>query len=376
MNAIPNDARPVGAGRVVENTLDYVHPESYHAVKVAPTPSLVLPGVELLRASNVTPEAIDWVWLNYLACGKLHVLAGAPSTGKTAIVIAIAASITTGAPFPDGNGAPSAGDVVIWSGEDGIEDTIVPRLIAAGADLARVHLVNATIAGDGTRRPFDPSRDLPQLTGALARCNNLSLVVVDSLVSVTTRDSHKNAETRKDLMPVQELAATCHAPVLGIMHFSKGTQGRDPLERVNGSLAFGALPRLVFCTVKQADGTRLFIRTKSNIGPEGDGFVYTCDAVEIPGNITTMRAEWGEAVSGTPSELLNRAEVSQIPERKNQARDFLRDALASGPQPKEDIERSAQNAGITPRTLQRAANQLGVKYKRNEFGGGTTWSIE
>lgn len=373
---IDNEQRPAATRRSVENTLDYVEPQSYHRAAVEPMPALVVPGVELLRASDITPESIDWVWLDYLARGKLHVLAGAPSTGKTAIAVAMAASISARAAFPDGTMVPIAGDVVIWSGEDGIEDTLVPRLIAAGADLARVHLVNATVDGNGTRRPFDPSRDLPRLAEALAKCNNLSLVVIDSLVSVTTKDSHKNAETRKDLMPVQELAVTCRAPVLGIMHFSKGTQGRDPLERVNGSLAFGALPRLVFCTVKQADGKRIFVRAKSNIGPEGDGFLYTCEAIDIPGNITTMRAQWLEVVSGTPRELLDRAEAAQIPERRNQARDFLRNALGSGALSKEDVELSAKNAGITSRTLQRAAKQLGVQYKRNEFGGGTTWSIE
>lgn len=375
MSILSNEARLVGAGRVVENTLDRVRVGTYQGAAIAPISSSA-PGVELVCAGDINPEAIDWVWPNYLARGKLHVLAGAPSTGKTALATAMTASITTRTPFPDGTIVPTAGNVVIWSGEDGIADTLVPRLIAAGANRERVHIVNATIDGDGQRRPFDPSRDLPRLTDALARLNDVSLVVIDSLVSVTTRDSHKNAETRKDLMPVQELAVACRAPVLGIMHFSKGTQGRDPLERVNGSLAFGALPRLVFCTVKREDGKRIFIRAKSNIGPEGDGFLYSCDAFTIPGNITTMHAQWLEPVVGTPRELLDRAEALEVPERKNQARDFLYDKLSCGPLPKDEVEACAMNVGIAPRTLQRAAKQIGVKYARSEFGGGTTWSME
>jgi len=375
MSAISNDMRPTGTWRVIESALDRGRVEAYHDPAITLTSSSAL-GVELICASDINPEAIDWVWPNYLARGKLHVLAGAPSTGKTALAIAMTASITARTPFPDGTVMPTAGTVVIWSGEDGIADTLIPRLIAAGADRERVRIVNATIGGDGKRRPFDPSRDLPRLTDALARLNNVSLVVIDSLVSVTARDSHKNAETRKDLTPVQELAVECRAPVLGIMHFSKGTQGRDPLERVNGSLAFGALPRLVFCTAKQEDGKRLFIRAKSNIGPEGDGFAYSCDAVTIADDITTMRVEWLEPVTGTPRELLDRAEAVQAPERRNQARDFLQGKLSGGPLPKDEVEHYAQEAGITPRTLQRAAQQLGVKYTRSEFGGGTTWSME
>jgi RecA-family ATPase len=375
MSAFTNDARSVEASPVVENTHEFAQHES-HRNTVATSASPADPGVELLRASDITPEPIQWVWPNYLARGKLHVMAGAPSTGKTALATAMAANVSARTPFPDGNIVEIPGDVVIWSGEDGIEDTLVPRLIAAGADLKRIHLVNGIVDGDGRRRAFDPSRDLPRLADALARCDNVSLVVIDSLVSVTTRDSHKNAETRKDLAPVQELAISCHAPVLGIMHFSKGTQGRDPLERVNGSLAFGALPRLVFCTVKREDGKRIFIRAKSNIGPEGDGFLYSCDAFTLPGNITTMHTRWLEPVVGTPRELLDRAEALEVSERKNQARDFLHDKLSCGPLPKDEVEACATNVGIAPRTLQRAAKQIGVKYTRSEFGGGTTWSME
>jgi putative DNA primase/helicase len=95
-------------------------------------------GVSLIHAASIEPEAISWRWDGWIAEGKLHVLAGAPGTGKTTLAMALAATITTGGRWPDGTPAV-VGDVVIWSGEDDPKDTLVPRLIACGGDKARVH---------------------------------------------------------------------------------------------------------------------------------------------------------------------------------------------------------------------------------------------
>ncbi len=111
--------------------------------------------VNLVRADGVRPEPIKWLWRGWIARGKLHVLAGAPGTGKTSAAVALAATVTIGGRWPDGTIA-DPGDVFIWSGEDDIKDTLVPRLIAARADLKRVHFVSG-ITEDGKTRSFDPA---------------------------------------------------------------------------------------------------------------------------------------------------------------------------------------------------------------------------
>ncbi|MEW8615742.1 MAG: AAA family ATPase, partial [Candidatus Thiodiazotropha sp.] len=97
--------------------------------------------VRLIQGDTITPEPIQWLWDGWLAAGKMHILAGVPGTGKTTISLGLAATITTSGRWPDGSRAEK-GDVLIWSGEDDPQDTLIPRLHACGADLSRVHFVS------------------------------------------------------------------------------------------------------------------------------------------------------------------------------------------------------------------------------------------
>ena len=96
--------------------------------------------VILTCGTDLTPEPYRWLWQYWLAMGKLHILAGAPGQGKTTIALAMAATITIGGRWPDGSRC-APGNVLIWSGEDDPADTLVPRLMAAGADRARCYFI-------------------------------------------------------------------------------------------------------------------------------------------------------------------------------------------------------------------------------------------
>jgi len=276
------------------------------------------PRVELIGADKLKPEAIRWLWPGWLARGKLHVLAGAPGTGKTTLAMAMAAAVSAGSVLPSG-WKPRRGSVLIWSGEDDPADTLVPRLIAAGADRSRIKFVRDTIDEDDYRRPFDPSRDVDMLAVAAAGISDITLIVIDPLVSAIGGDSHKNAEVRRGLAPLVDLAARLDAALLGITHYSKGTGGREPLERVSGSLAFGALARVVMGTVRQKEGedstqNMVLARAKSNIGPDGGGYAYAFEQTELQGypGLIASRIVWGAELQGTPA--------SCWPSRKTSAR--------------------------------------------------------
>lgn len=108
--------------------------------------------------AGIVPEAIRWLWSGWLAKGKVHILGGAPGTGKTTIALSLAATVSTGGSWPDGKRAP-AGNVIVWSGEDDPADTLTPRLLASGADMTRIWFV-----GD-TNDHGKPSRNRQQKRG-------------------------------------------------------------------------------------------------------------------------------------------------------------------------------------------------------------------
>ena len=335
--------------------------------------------VELIRGSDITPEAVTWLWQGWLAAGKMHVLGGAPGTGKTTISMALAATVTTGGRWPDGSRSP-AGNVVIWSGEDDPADTLIPRLALSGADLARVYFIADVFEGS-ERRSFDPAKDMEPLRRKLEEVGDIRLLIVDPIVSAIAGDSHKNAEVRRGLQPLADLAASMRCALLGITHFSKGTGGRDPVERLTGSLAFGALARVVLVAAKhQEEGedgrtVRLFLRAKSNIGPDDGGFEYDLHQGEMktfPG-IFSSSVLWGNAVEGAARELLATAET--MPEDDGSegvvsVAEWLNDLLTEegGRIDRRDVMKAAHAMGHKERTVHRAREKLRLTVQQHGFG--------
>ena len=330
--------------------------------------------VNLINASSINPEPIRWIWKDWLAAGKFHLLAGPAGTGKTTVMLSIAAAITSGHKLPDGI-RPDKGRVLIWSGEDDAKDTLVPRLLACGADRDMIDFVGS-VTEEGYSRSFDPSSDVNKLVEALnSKGTKPSLMIVDPIVSAVATDSHKNGEVRRALQPLVNLADKLDCAVLGITHFSKGTGGKDPVERVTGSLAFSALARIVMICAKKTDEeseVRLFAKAKSNIGSDSGGFEYHLEQVEATKDIFNTRVVWGNTVAGSARELLQEADDFEA-ERKSalsEAVEWLKEELKDGPISSVDIFSKAKQEGISKSTLNRAKRNAKVKPQKC----GDTWN--
>lgn len=335
-------------------------------------------GVILVNGADLKPEPISWLWHDWLARGKLHILAGAPGQGKTTIALALAATMTSGGCWPDGTRC-AVGNVLIWSGEDDPADTLLPRLVAAGADTKRIFFVTGSRI-DGEMLSFDPARDMIALTEHCERIGNVRLILVDPIVSAVTGDSHKNTETRRALQPLVNLAASMNAALLGITHFSKGGQGADPAQRVNGSIAFTAIARVVLVAAKvrgeDGEDRRVFARAKSNIGPDDGGFEYRIEQTAALPGISASFVAWGASLAGTARELLT--DPIEDDDGKQSALDsaivFLREVLGDDVVPSTSVYAEAKQAGIAKRTLERASEKLGVRKRRGD-GGKWYWSL-
>lgn len=320
-------------------------------------------GAILLKASELNPKPIDWIWGGWLAGGKLHLLGGVAGTGKTTISLALASTISNGERFPDGSKAPK-GNVVMWSGEDDISDTLTPRLMAMGADLDKVHFVQGIKAGN-EERPFDPSSDMPQLKQAIARIGNVKLLIIDPIVSVSNGDSHKNAEVRKDLAPLVQMAESLGFAIIGITHFSKGTSGREPVERITGSLAFGAVARVVLVASKsqneEGDDVRIFLRAKSNIGSDEGGFEYSLEPATTDNGIGTSKVVWGSTLEGSARDLLGEAEEESDDGGVKGCMCLISDFLKHGSLSATQMDKECKGAGYSISTIKRAKKKLGIK---------------
>lgn len=339
----------------------------------------VPPGVRLAKGSERKPMQIEWLWRGHLALGKLEIFGGQKGAGKSTISFDFAATVTAGGKWPDGSQAP-LGDVLIWSGEDDFDDTILPRFLASGGDANRVYSVDGVIRADGGKRHFDPATDIPDLLAAARQLPNLKLIIIDPIVSAVSGDSHKNAETRRGLQPLVDFAADCRAALIGITHFTKNTQGRDPIERITGSLAFGALPRCVHAAVKSEDGAaRKLIRIASNIGQDGGGFEYLLRQAPVPGyNFVAQRVAWGKQLTGSARELIDASETQSAGLK---AIGFLEQTLreAGGSMMVRDLKGAAEANGHAWGTLRRAKEQMGgkvvVKQNLGASHSGWRWDL-
>ena len=328
-------------------------------------------------AADVTPEAVEWLWPGRVALGKLALIGGEPGLGKSQVSIAMVAAVTTGGEWPCGEGDAPQGNVVILSAEDGVADTIVPRLMAAGADRERVHIVSAVKDVTG-RRGFNLAADLALLEQAIARFGDVRLVIIDPISSYlgSRVDSHVNAAVRSVLEPVSEMAARLGIAIVAITHQPKST-GTAAIHRFIGSIAFVAAARSAYLVISDPEDKdrRLLLPVKSNLAPLGKGLAFRLEqrVVHDPDReIVASSVVWDpEPVTVTADQALKATDEQRAgTSAGSEAEDFVRDILAGGPVAVRDIHAAAREAGLSWATVRRAKDKLGVVSKHVAQGRG------
>ena len=342
------------------------------------------------KASIIPPEKIDWLWPGRLARGKHTSEAGEPGTGKSQQAIFTIATITKGDEWPCGEGRAPVGSAIILSAEDGAADTIVPRLLAADADLDRVHIVSAVRnPGKSGQRTFNLQSDIELLERKIAEIGDVALVVIDPVSSYLGKtDSHKNSEVRGVLEPLSEMAERTRVAILSITHFSKtgANNTQKALHRFIGSIAFTGAPRTAFAVIEDPEDANriLFLHAKNNLAAPPQGLAYRLAQRIVGDGIVASHVVWDtEPVSITANQALA-AEAAGTEHRnaRAEAEDFLREALANGAVPQKDIKADAEGAGLSWATVRRAKDQLGVVAKRETDGafasgaGRWVWSLK
>jgi putative DNA primase/helicase len=246
------------------------------------SPAFVPPKRRLIthRASDLQPEKLTWVWPGRIPEGKLVLLGGPPGLGKSQLTAFMAATISNGGDWPCNEGSTAVGSVIFMSAEDGIEDTIVPRLMAAGANLESVHIVASATKPDGTgRKTFSLKTDVDLLEAKAKEIGDVRLIIVDPISAyMGGSDGNGNVETREVLEPLAEMANRLHIAVVAVTHLNKGGGGgnQTALNRFSGSIAFIAAARAAFAVLEdpENDERRFLLQAKNNLGKKCKGLVF------------------------------------------------------------------------------------------------------
>ena len=328
--------------------------------------------------ADVQSSSINWLWFGRIALGKITLIAGDPSLGKSLLTTTLAAYISKGYKWPLTDSAPTIGDVLFLSAEDDVADTIKPRLEAAEADCRRVHILQAVknidIKGSCTERMFSLRNDLPALERLLSSMPNCRLLVIDPISAyLDDTESHNNSAVRGLLAPLAALATKYHIAVILVSHLNKGGAG-NALYRPMGSLAFIAAARSAYIVAKDKNNPdrRLFLPAKNNIAKDNTGLGYSIITAENGAPIITWEMQ---PIKISADEALAIQNMDGEQDDTDEAIEFLRGLLSVAPMRARECKKEATEAGISEKSLRRAREKLGIKPKKVDFNAGWQWAL-
>jgi putative DNA primase/helicase len=324
-----------------------------------------LPAQVGVLLAEVTPEAVRWQWEGRLPFGKLVILEGRPDEGKTTLALDVAARVSTGAAMPLETAERMPRGVVVLTAEDGLADTIRPRLEAAGADLTRI------VAAPLDELPTLDEAGLNYIRALVDRVE-AGLIVIDPLMAFVPDglDTHRDHHSRRLLRKFSALAEDTGATVLVLRHLRKGT-AVDAKDAGGGSVGFTAAARVVLLAAvdPEDDTRRVLARVKGNLSAPFASLGY-----RLVGTSSTVRLEWLGETSHTAAGLLAVPLDAEARAAGAEAVDFLHAYLADGPKGAKDVRRAAREAGIADRTLDRAKARAGVSaYRTGGLGKDGSW---
>jgi hypothetical protein len=326
--------------------------------------------------SDVEPERVDWLWRGRIPKGKLTVLDGDPGLGKSAATLDLAARVSAGLDLPDGTPCEAAG-AVICSAEDGLADTIRPRLDTAGGDPSRVLSLATVTDEEGLQRPISIPQDVPIIEEGIRRIGAV-LVVIDPLMAFfgSDIDSYKDQNVRRALAALASLGERTGAAIVIVRHLNK-SGGKTPIYRGGGSIGIIGAARSGMMVGEDPDdeNRRVLAPVKSNLAAPAPSLSFVLEEAENG----AVRVRWLGETEVAATDLLS-APREEDSSALGEARNFLVDLLQDGPVPYAEVEAAAEQAGITMRTVKRAKKDLGVESHREgesgrQGGGRWVWSI-
>lgn len=312
------------------------------------------PNLKLINMEQVEVEKIDWLLYPFIPFGKVTIVQGDPGEGKTTMVLQIIAKLTKGeAVLPSGSDEPALEaktvdlepvNVIYQTAEDGLGDTIKPRLLSAGADCSRVMVID------------DNDQALTMMDARLEEAiikTKARLVVLDPIQGFlgAAVDMHRANEIRPLMKRVAVLAEKYHCAIILIGHMNKNSNGKSSYRGL-GSIDFQAAARsvLIVGRIKDEPEIRVVCHVKSSLAPEGKSIAFRLDK--------DTGFEWIGEYDISADDLLSGDNRGQ---KTHEAKEFLKEILVSGSVAQTKVAEEAESRGIKKKTLWNAKKELEIE---------------
>jgi len=338
-------------------------------------------------ASAIKPQAVEWLWSSHLQLGALNIVGGPVGKGKSLLAADFAARVSTGRSWPDGTTAPQ-GRVLYCSAEEDAATTVVPRLMAAGADLEWIDIVDGLgKAGDDPNQALaiDLQEHLPEVEEKLRERGDYCLCVWDTFQSVSLHTEHKSNTSQKQIaQPLKNLAVEQNLCMLCVEHYSRGLQPGDVDNAILGP-GLVRTARACWHVVEDPDDgqMKMFLHGKlnnANMNQSDLSWRFRIDEVNLPvdgKNVLVPTIHWVEPISTTVAEVHAIIRDSRSPGRPNdefkRAQQFLLKALKGGPVAQSELKESWEKEDLTKRTIYRAKADLEIASENR--GDAWYWSL-
>lgn len=360
--------------------------------------------LKLTACETLTMRPTRWLVPDFIPRGGLTVIAGDGGEGKSAITLHLAAMVGRGEPCLGLNYDPPPPARVILAGcEDAAETTVLPRLAAAGADLSRVRLLDATLDEKGRESPFTLA-DADALDAALGSLPGVALVIIDPVSAFIPGrvDDHRDAEVRGLLRPLAELAARRDIAVVLVKHLNKSDSPNSG-NLVAGSRAYVNASRAAFLVGADPageDGRCVLVFSKRNLTARSKGLSYSKVPLTLDEQDGVLASPQAAALTGDERQLLrhqlfrvawhgetdvtdrdlakarrNAADEKKVSAKGAKAAEWLVDFLKSGPRNSAEVYEAAAAAGFSRNATLEGKDIAGVVARKLDFAGGWAWRL-
>ena len=317
------------------------------------------PELELIKASEITPTEVEWLWYPYIPFGKVTILEGDPGDGKSKLLLALSAILTKGEPLPfvGEEEVHEPMTVIYQTTEDAADDTVVPRFIASNGDRNNLIFINE----DKKHLTFGDSR----LAQAIKQ-TGAKLLILDPLSSYIGEDCSLNAanEMRTQFNHLIETAREEHCAVVVVHHMNKNAT--TPLNRTNGSVDIAGAARSILAVTRTPNKAnpqeRIMVQVKSNLAPTGSAILF---------EVAEQGVDFIDEVEMTADEAFSAIapKMGRPSEKSDAATDFILSLLRGGKLPATECEQQLKAAGFKKSTIKKAKRNAGVSSVKEGF----TW---